>query len=169
MKLTLLSFVAAASYCAAFETSEFGSGEEASAWYFLRYTIPAESSFTSLTGDMVIPPLMPANGGTYYLWPGLQVANWQGIYQNVLSGNDSGTWTFWSGYCCNNPDLTWSDSLDTYEGDTISFSNVRSDTTWTTTSTEVEQEQSVTSAFDVLGKSVLRSFTFSSGRFHHVC
>ena len=153
MESILFTILVAASCCSCFDTTEF-SDATPSGWYFLRYTIPTESQFTSLSGEMVIPPLMPANGGTYYLWPGLQVEGWQGIYQNVLSGNDSGTWTLWSGYCCENPVLTWSDSFDTYEGDTVKFNNVRSGDTWTTTSTEVDTGMEVRSEFDPLGRSL---------------
>ena len=141
-------------FMATFATSHatvFGD-YKVSAWYFLRYTLPAESQLTSLSGEMIIPPLEPAHGGTYYIWPGLQVENWDGIYQNVLSGNDSGTWTLWSGYCCENPILPWSGSFDTYEGETVSFSNVKGKHTWTTVQTREKTGQRIPDKFDALGK-----------------
>ena len=70
---------------------------------------------------------------TYYLWPGLQPTDGSGVYQNVLDGT-SGTWWFGSGWCCSNPSLAWGGGVNTYRGETNTFSNVRTDgENWTTT------------------------------------
>ena len=126
------------------------SAYEVSAWYFLRYHLPPGSQLTSLSGDLVVPHLNPANGGTYYVWPGMQTENYDGIYQNVLSGNDSGVWTFYSGYCCNSPYLPWGGSFDTYEEETISFSNVENATSWTTVDQRKKTGKIVTNDFPQL-------------------
>ena len=137
---------------------------QVSAWYFLRYTLPSGSQLTSLSGDMIIPPLEPAHGGTYYIWPGLQVDDWKGIYQNVLSGNDSGTWSFWSGYCCENPILPWSGSFDTYQGETVSFSNVKTNNTWRTVQEREKTGQTIISEYDALSK-IFRQLPYNTESF----
>lgn len=117
---TLLSFVSA----------EYAYG--ADHWYFLRYSLPPGSELTSLSGELVVPALNPVHGGTYYVWPGLQTDNFDGIYQNVLHGVGTDQWKFYGGYCCNAPHLPWGHSLEADKGEILSFGNVKNDTTWRT-------------------------------------
>lgn len=53
-------------------------------------------------------------------------------YQNVLDGR-SGTWWIGSGWCCSNPSLPWGSGFNTYQGESVAFSNVYdpSGSTWT--------------------------------------
>lgn len=53
-------------------------------------------------------------------------------YQNVLDGR-SGTWWIGSGWCCSNPSLPWGGGFNTYQGESVTFSNVKdsSGNTWT--------------------------------------
>lgn len=115
-------------------------------WYFLRFWAADGQSFTSLSGDMDIPPLQQA--GTYYLWPGLQPTDDTGVYQNVLDGT-SGTWWFGSGWCCSNPDLPWGSGFNTYEGETNSFSNTLDGGSWTTTIVHGSTGTTDTDTFDL--------------------
>lgn len=130
---------------------------EASAWYFLRYHLSSGSRLTSLSGELIVPHLNPANGGRYYIWPGLQTLTYGSVYQNVLSGNDSGVWAFFSGYCCDSPDLPWGGSFNAYEGETISFSNVENATSWTTVDRREKTGKVVTSDLSPLSKYSLQT------------
>ncbi|KAK2753903.1 hypothetical protein FQN54_007262 [Arachnomyces sp. PD_36] len=121
----------------------------AATWYFLTYYPPDGGQFINFSGDMVIPPLPAA--AYYYLWPGLQPTDGSGVYQNVLDGR-SGSWWFGSGWCCQNPSLPWGGGFNTYEGDTVSFSNTLVDSTWETTVTSPSGE-AVTDSFDLTSKS----------------
>jgi len=135
----------------------FVSAYEVTSWHMVRYHLPSNSDFTSFSGDMVIPPLKPVSEGTYYVWPGLETPNDDGIYQNVLSGNisgeDSGTWSYFSGFCCQNPILPWGASLNLNGGDTVSFSNVKNSSSWTTTSKKASNGRVVTSNFPDISQS----------------
>ena len=145
--------------CIPDQNPNFDSSQSASAWYFVRFNLPAGEQLTGVTGEMIVPPLEPTNGGTYYIWPGLETSSYDGIYQNVLSGTDSGTWAYFSGYCCTNPVLPWSDNLYVYEGQTLSYSNVLTGTSWTTVQGNEATGESDTNSFDALGKSYLGSLT----------
>jgi len=101
-------------------------------WYFLRYNLPAGSELTSLSGELVVPTLKPVEGGTYYVWPGLQTESDDGIYQNVLHGIDTDQWEFYSGYYCNAPYLPWGHNLEASAGETFLFSNIKNATSWRT-------------------------------------
>lgn len=161
MKSLWLSLVACSllSPIACDQTPDFDSSQSASAWYFVRFNLPAGEQLTGVTGEMIVPPLEPTNGGTYYIWPGLETSSYDGIYQNVLSGTDSGTWAYFSGYCCTNPVLPWSDNLYVYEGQTLSYSNVLTGTSWTTVQGNEGTGESDTNSFDALGKSYLGFLT----------
>jgi hypothetical protein len=117
----------------------------AATWYFLTYYPPDGGQFINFSGEMVIPPLPAA--AYYYLWPGLQPTDNSGVYQNVLDGR-SGTWWFGSGWCCENPSLPWGSGFNTYEGETVGFSNTLVDSTWQTTVTNAAGE-AVTDTFDL--------------------
>jgi hypothetical protein len=126
------------------------SPASAATWYFLRYNLPSSQAFLSFSGTMQIPKLPKA--GTYYLWPGLQPTDNSGVYdfvqsltplsihmliirpryQNVLDGR-SGTWWIGSGWCCSNPSLPWGSGFNTYQSESVAFSNVKnsSGNTWT--------------------------------------
>ena len=127
------------------------SAYEVSSWHMARYHLPSDSEFTSFSGDMVIPPLKPVSEGTYYVWPGLETPNDDGIYQNVLSGNASGettgTWSYFSGFCCQNPTLPWGAPLYLNGADTVSFSNMKNSSSWTTMSKKASNGKVVTSGF----------------------
>ena len=130
------------------------SAYEVSSWHMIRYHLPEGSGFTSFSGDMVIPPLKRVTAGTYYVWPGLETPDDNGIYQNVLGGNSSGlqnggAWSYFSGFCCQNPTLPWGASLDLFEGDSIHFSNVKN-ADWTTVSRMNSTGRTVTSSFPEL-------------------
>ena len=134
------------------------SAYEVTSWHMLRYHLPQGSSLTSFSGDMLIPPLKRVDEGTYYVWPGLETPDDNGIYQNVLGGNSSGLvnggeWSYFSGFCCENPVLPWGASIKLFEGDTIHFSNVKN-TSWTTVSEMKSNGKSVTSSFPALGKPI---------------
>ncbi len=101
-------------------------------WYFLRYSLPPGSELTSLSGELVVPALRPVDEGTYYVWPGLQTENFDGIYQNVLHGNGTDHWDFYGGYCCNAPYLPWGHNLEADKGEILSFSNIKIATSWRT-------------------------------------
>ena len=105
---------------------------------------------------MVIPPLKPVSAGTYYVWPGLETPNDDSIYQNVLSGNASGestgTWSYFSGFCCQNPTLPWGAPLYMNGGDTVSFGNVKSSSSWTTVSKKGSNEKMVTTGFPEISR-----------------
>ncbi len=145
------------------------SAYEVSSWHMVRYHLPSDSEFISFSGDMVIPPLKPISEGTYYVWPGLETPNDDGIYQNVLSGNssgeNSGTWSYFSGYCCHSPTLPWGISLDLIGGDTVSFSNMKSSASWTTMSKKASNGRTVTSAFPELSQS--RFFSMHTRRYYN--
>lgn len=128
----------------------FASQASAATWYFLRYYTPSGASFTSFSGDMVIPTLPRA--ATYYLWPGLQPTDGSGVYQNVLDGR-SGTWWLGSGWCCSNPSLPWGSGFNTNAAETVSFNNyLASDKSgWTSTLTRKSTGAVVTDSF-ALGK-----------------
>lgn len=128
----------------------------AASWYFLTYYPPDEGQFINFSGEMVVPPLPAA--AYYYLWPGLQPTDGSGVYQNVLDGR-SGTWWFGSGWCCENPSLPWGGGFNTYEGETVSFSNTLMDTEWETTVTRQKSGESVTDTFD-LSEFILRLDSF---------
>ncbi|KAK3941276.1 hypothetical protein QBC46DRAFT_448877 [Diplogelasinospora grovesii] len=82
--------------------------------------MPPGAKFTSLSGQMVVPPLPRA--ATYYLWPGLQPTDGSGVYQNVLDGR-KGQWWFGSGWCCSNPNLPWGGGFNTVAGEVNTFNN----------------------------------------------
>ncbi|KAI1323449.1 hypothetical protein F5Y16DRAFT_425187 [Xylariaceae sp. FL0255] len=129
----------------------FAAHANATLWYFLRYYPASGQQFTSMSGDMAIPTLPGA--GTYYLWPGLQPTDNSGVYQNVLDGR-SGTWWIGSGWCCSNPTLAWGDGFNVYGGETIAFSNVRTNSTdWTSTLTLTSTGETVENAFALSDKS----------------
>ena len=155
MKSLLLPLVACSLLApiACDQTPDFDSSQTASAWYFVRFNLPAGEQLTSLTGEMIVPPLEPTNGGTYYIWPGLETSTYDGIYQNVLSGTDSGTWAYFSGFCCTDPETPWIDNLYVYEGQTLSYSNVLTDTAWNTAQGNEDTGELDNKAFDTLGKS----------------
>ena len=140
------------------------SADEVSSWHMARYHLPSDSEFTSFSGDMVIPPLKPVTEGTYYVWPGLETPHDDGIYQNVLSGNssgyNSGTWSYYSGFCCHDPTLPWGASLNLNEGDRVSFSNLRNSSSWATTSKKASNGKTVTSYFPILSQSLFFQFVF---------
>lgn len=137
------------------------SAYEVSSWHMVRYHLPSDSEFTSFSGDMVIPPLKPVSEGTYYVWPGLETPKDDGIYQNVLSGNsngeNSGTWSYFSGFCCQDPTLPWGASLNLNGGDTVSFSNVKNSSSWTTTSKKASNGRVVTSGFPEISQSPMET------------
>lgn len=132
------------------------SAYEVSSWHFARYYLPSGSEFTSFSGDMSIPPLKSVSEGIYYVWPGLETPEDDGIYQNVLSGDArgefSGAWSYFSGFCCHNPTLPWGESLSLNGGDTVGFSNVRDSSSWTTTSKKASNGKVVTSDFPELSQ-----------------
>ena len=139
------------------------SSQKASGWYFVRFDLPQGEQLTSLTGGFIVPHLNPVPpGGTYYIWPGLETSDFQGIYQNVLSGTETGTWTYFSGYCCETG-ISWEDPQNVYEGQELWFSNVESDTTWTTVQTIADTGEAETGHWDALSKS---SFSTSHLNFH---
>jgi len=114
----------------AFNCAEYAYGVDH--WYFLRYSLPPGSELTSLSGELVVPALRPVDGGTYYVWPGLQTESFDGIYQNVLHGNGIDHWDFYGGYCCNAPYLPWGHKLEADKGEILSFSNMKNATSWRT-------------------------------------
>ena len=168
MKSLLLSLIACSllSPITCDQNPDFDSSQTASGWYFVRFNLPAGEQLTGVTGEMIVPPLMPTNGGTYYIWPGLETSSYDGIYQNVLSGTDSGTWAYFSGFCCLNPGLPWSDNLYVYEGQTLSYSNVWTGTTWATTQGNEDTGEVDNNSFDALGKSCLGFLTSEPPPFH---
>lgn len=97
-------------------------------WYYLTFFTTELSGgyFTFIQGHMVVPPLPHA--GTYYLWPGLQTDQYEGVYQSVLDGR-SGSWHFASGWCCSNPSLPWGSGFATEPGEVNFFQHVRLDNT----------------------------------------
>ena len=104
-------------------------------FYTLDLRTPGYVNITSLTGTMTIPdypPGYPGDGGTYYLWPGLQGTNNNGVLQNVLEpGTSTNQWTVDSGYCCQNG-IPFGGSIATQSGGEVYFNNFRnSDGTWT--------------------------------------
>ncbi|CAF9933124.1 MAG: hypothetical protein HETSPECPRED_008544 [Heterodermia speciosa] len=163
MKSLLLSLVACSllSPVLCDQNPDFDSSQSASGWYFVRFNLPAGEQLTSVTGEMIVPPLEPTNGGTYYIWPGLETSTYDGIYQNVLSGTDSGTWAYFSGYCCTNPTLPWSDNLFVYEGQTLSYRNVLTDTTWATTQGNIDTGEVDNNSFDALVGKTFQSAVFA--------
>jgi hypothetical protein len=138
--------------------SVFISPVSAVSWYFLRYYAPSTSSFTSLSGKILVPPLPQA--ATYYLWPGLQPRDNSGVYQNVLDGS-SGTWWFGSGWCCSNPSLPWGGGFNTYAGETVLFANTLQEDGWLTTITRVATGQTVTNKFPALEEKPFNQVLFA--------
>ena len=134
-----------------------------------RYHLPSGSELTSFSGDMSIPPLKSVSEGTYYVWPGLETPDDNGIYQNVLSGNASGefdgAWSYFSGFCCQNPTLPWGASLNLNGGDTVRFINVKNSSSWTTTSEKASNGKVVTSDFPELSQSFFFSHYSTSPPF----
>ncbi|OCL03246.1 hypothetical protein AOQ84DRAFT_381831 [Glonium stellatum] len=122
----------------------------AATWYFLRYNAPSGSQFLSFSGTMSIPTLKKA--GTYYLWPGLQPTDNSGVYQNVLDGR-SGTWWIGSGWCCSNPSLPWGSGFNVNAGDTVTFSNMKGSSNWTSTLKKNSTGEGVSNDFALASKS----------------
>jgi hypothetical protein len=124
----------------------------AATWYFARYWTPSSAQFTSFTGTMTIPRLPKA--GVYYLWPGLQPADDTGVLQNVLDGR-SGAWWIGSGWCCENPKLSWGDGFNVNQGDTVQFQNVKSGNDWRCSLRKTSTGETVSNTFP-LGESLRR-------------
>ncbi|KAI0018403.1 hypothetical protein F4780DRAFT_771772 [Xylariomycetidae sp. FL0641] len=122
----------------------------AQSWYFLRYYPASGQEFTGFSGTMLIPAIPQA--ATYYLWPGLQPTDNSGVYQNVLDGS-SGKWWIGSGWCCSNPSLPWGSGFNTYEGETVEFSNTLGSSAWTSTLTRDATGDTVSDDFALTDKS----------------
>lgn len=124
-------------------------------WYFLRYSLPSGSELTSLSGELVVPALNVVDGGTYYIWPGLQTDDFNGIYQNVLQGIGTDQWEFYGGYCCHAPYLPWGHNLEAEKGEILSFSNVRNATSWRTADRKEKTGTNTVNDFPELSACVL--------------
>ncbi|KAF1979363.1 hypothetical protein BU23DRAFT_586592 [Bimuria novae-zelandiae CBS 107.79] len=114
----------------------------AATWYFLRYNLPSTQAFLSFSGTMQIPKLPKA-----------------GTYQNVLDGR-SGTWWIGSGWCCSNPSLPWGGGFNTYQGESVTFSNVKDSSGNNWTSKLTRGSSSVTNSF-ALGSKTFNQVLFA--------
>lgn len=158
MKSLLLSLVGCSilSPVIADYTPFFDPNQEAAAFYFLRFNLPAggDQQFTGLIGEMVVPPYLPTHGGNYYIWPGLETEEDYSVNEHVLKNDGSGTWTYSSGYCCRYPDpeVPWTDNVNAQEGQTLLYGSLKDDTTWTLTQANLATGDSVSSTLDNLSK-----------------
>ena len=96
-------------------------------WHSINFRLPNATSqaFTALSGVIFAPPTATprAPGGSYYLWPGLQPRDGQGVLQNVLDGADPAAWRLGSGWCCHDPELPWGRSVWPRPGQGVRFAN----------------------------------------------
>lgn len=117
-------------------------------WYTVEWDA---STFTSMSGDMVVPKL-PNPGGTPYVWPGVQSNN--GVLQAVLDGR-SGTWWIGDGFY-GTPSLPWGNGFNVNPGDTVHFTfNLSSSTLWTCTLSS--NGKSATTSLNVTGNTMNRA------------
>ncbi|KAL1600525.1 hypothetical protein SLS60_006911 [Paraconiothyrium brasiliense] len=105
----------------------------AATWYFLRYNLPSSQAFLSFSGTMQIPKLPQA--GTYYLWPGLQPTDNSGV-------------------------LPWGSGFNTYQGESVAFSNVKDSSGSTWTSKLTRGSSSVSNSF-ALGSKTFNQVLFA--------
>jgi len=118
MFVKLLSFLGISSLAVAQQT-----------WYDLQWNAP---SFTSISGQLVVPKNPGSSGaiGTPYVWPGLQNGN--GVFQAVCDGR-SGSWWIGTGWY-GNPSLPWGSGFNVSPGSTVNFNLYKnSQGTWTGT------------------------------------
>ncbi|KAF9020359.1 hypothetical protein BDZ89DRAFT_1203621 [Hymenopellis radicata] len=112
-------------------------GVKAVNWYTVEWDA---GTFTSMSGDMIVPNL-PQAGGTPYVWPGVQSNN--GVLQAVLDGR-SGTWWIGDGFY-GTPSLPWGNGFNVYPGNTVHFTfDLSSSSVWTCTLTSGSQSATTT-------------------------
>ena len=138
------------SYC--LSLSLFSCAVSAAEWHSIQYRLPQGSHVTSFAGTLVVPSLPQT--GVYYIWPGLQHRDHEGVYQNVLDGS-SGNWWMAGGWCCGNPSLPWGDGFSVGSGENVLFSNVQGGTSgsqWTTTLTKTKTGLTTRNTFELSEK-----------------
>ncbi|TVY81635.1 hypothetical protein LSUE1_G002628 [Lachnellula suecica] len=104
-----------------------GSASANSYFWFL-----PNAPITRYQTTMVVPAY--GGGGQHAVWPGLENAAANFVFQSVVSDSYSpGSWTFFVEYCCNigSPGFVYGPPLKVYPGDTITSTFSLNNGVWT--------------------------------------